>query len=446
MQINNKDKAESLAAVIISVFILSIALLWIMNIVTFSKDTAIDYENEMFKHIIQSNSETLVKKMNYEGLESDETFYIYKDNANNEFLIMTWSTNSGSRYIDVLWNRIDDLDEGIWRTFKREFVHKSDILKHRIDPPEVPNIIFHYDAQNIDWDQNSTLNDWDSITIWQDVANNNDAIWDWVWNSPTLSINEINWHPWVKFDWSNDLLEIDKNLHINNDEICTTDLLFNQKSFTMVVKTWDDVITEQAIYEQGWVATGYNFMIRNGDLYAGIHNRTLNGTNYSCYYDRTQDRDYNHKVKSVSLWEALPNTVYYVTVVQDSNNFDRDGNPVDNLNKLQIFLNWELVLETDHVDPQPEHDIWGLWGINENNVEPWASSSFRSDWSHHATINCSKCNLFEWTIWEFISWNHALTKAEVRWIHNYLLEKWLHWKQNVNYSIINTNISKYNSN
>jgi hypothetical protein len=89
LQINNKKKAESLAAVIISVFILSVALLGIMNIVTFSKDTAIDYENEMFKHIIQSNSDTLVKKINYEELESDETFYIYKDTVNKEFKVMT---------------------------------------------------------------------------------------------------------------------------------------------------------------------------------------------------------------------------------------------------------------------------------------------------------------------------------------------------------------------
>jgi hypothetical protein len=49
-------------------------------------------------------------------------------------------------------------------------------LKHRIDPPEIPNIIFHYDAKNIDGDQNSTLNDGDSISTWKDVANNNDAV------------------------------------------------------------------------------------------------------------------------------------------------------------------------------------------------------------------------------------------------------------------------------
>lgn len=436
MQINHQKNAESLAAVIVSVFILSIALLWIMNIVSFSKDTAIDYETEMFKHIIKSNSDTLVKKFEYENLWNNEDFYIYKDVTNLEFKVMTWSTNSWSKYIDELWNRVDDLSQWLWKTYKREFTHKSDILKHRIDPPEIPNIIFHYDAQNINENQNDGLNDWDNISTWKDSANSNDAIGSGFWNSPILLINEINWHPWVKFDWINDVLEIPKNISINNDNVCTTDLVFKQKSFTMVIKTGNDVNSQQAIYEQWWLATWYNFMINNWDIYAWIHNKATVPW-YSCFYDNSQVWDSWHKFKSVNLWEALPNTVYYVTVVQDSNNFDVNDDPVDNLNKLQIFLNGELVSETNHVDPQPEHDIWWLWWIVDNNVQPW---------SPYNTISCSNCNYFSGTIWEFISWNHALTKAEVRGIHNYLLEKWLGGKQSVNYSVIDTSINKYNSN
>jgi hypothetical protein len=60
-----------------------------MNIVSFSKDTAIDYETEMFKHIIKSNSEALIKAFDYDNLESDETFYIYKDDVNLQYRIMT---------------------------------------------------------------------------------------------------------------------------------------------------------------------------------------------------------------------------------------------------------------------------------------------------------------------------------------------------------------------
>jgi hypothetical protein len=73
-----------------------------MNIVSFSKDTAIDYETEMFKHIIKSNSESLIRAFDYDNLENDETFYIYKDEVNQQYRIMTGSTNSGSKYIDNL--------------------------------------------------------------------------------------------------------------------------------------------------------------------------------------------------------------------------------------------------------------------------------------------------------------------------------------------------------
>jgi hypothetical protein len=106
------------------------------------------------------------------------------------------------------------------------------------------------------------------------------------------------------------------------------------------------------------------------------------------------------------------------------------------MNKLQIFLNGSLVSETDHVDPQPEHHKIWIWAVNEYTVYPW----------NNATENCSECSYFKWWIWEFMSWNYALSKAEVRWIHNYLLERWLGWKQSVEYSVINTDIDKYISN
>ena len=420
-----------MAAVIISVFILSIALLWIMNIVTFSKDTAIDYENEMFKHIIQSNSDTLVKKVSYDDLENDETFYIYKDTINKEFKVMTWTTNSWSKYIDVLWNRIDNLDEGIWRTFKREFIHKSDILKHRIDPPEIPNLIFHFDAQNPYWDNTSPVNG-ANLSTWVDLANwynAEDISWKWI---PNIRDNVINWHPWIEFNGSNDIYSLPYNADINNDNNGVYDKLYNQKSFSLVFKTSDDITTEQAIYEQGWVGTGYNFMIYNWNLYAWIHNLATNISEWDSW----------HKFKSVNLWGIIQNKVYYVTIVQDSNNFDIDGNSIDNLNKLQIFLNGELVSETDHVSPQWEHHYAGLWWVNEWNVKPWDQGIIRSSNWYCDT----QCLFFKGYIWEFTSWNHALTKSEVRGVHNYLLEKWLDWKQSVNYSVIETNISKYNSN
>jgi hypothetical protein len=352
---------------------------------------------------------------------------------------MTWTTNSWSKYIDVLWNRIDNLEDGLWKTYKREFVHKSDILKHRIDPPEIPNIVFHFDAQN-PYGDNTNPSNWTNIPIWTDLANGYNAVqvtWKsrsitpWLW-TPNIEDNIINGHPWMSFNGSNDIYQLPLNADISNDDNWSYDKVYNQKSFSLVLKTSSNVSSEQVIYEQWWVATWYNFMIRNWDLYAWIHNIASGFWSWDSW----------HTFKSVNLGEILPNTVYYVTVVQDSNNYDKDWDPIDNLNKLQIFLNGILVSEAEHVNPQWEHHIAWIWGVNEWNVRPWNAWVIRQ-----STWYCdNQCLFFEWYIWEFASWNHALTKAEVRWIHNYLLEKWLHWKQNVNYSVIETNISKYNSN
>jgi hypothetical protein len=64
--------------------------------------------------------------------------------------------------------------------------------------------------------------------------------------------------------------------------------------------------------------------------------------------------DSGHKFKSVLLDSALPETVYYITIVQDSTH-NINGVLKDDMNKLQIFLNGALVSEINHVDPQPEH-------------------------------------------------------------------------------------------
>lgn len=439
MQINHKKKAESLAAVIIAVFILSIALLWIMNVVSFSRDTAIDYETEMFKHIITSNSDALIKNFEFDNLTNNETFYLYKDVENLEFKILTWSTNSGSQYIDILWNRIEDLDASLWNIYKREFIHQSDILKHSLDPSEVPNLVFHFDAQNPYWN-NTHPSDGTNISTWIDLANwynaesvtwNSQSIQSWL-STPNIRENIINGFPWIEFNGINNIYQLPLNADISNDDNWVYDKVYTQKSFSLVFQTSDDVISEQVIYEQGWVSTGYNFMIDDGNLFAWIHNIA----NWFAEWDNW------HTFKSVSLWEALPNTTYYVTVVQDSNNFDENGDIVDELNKLQIFLNWEIVSETDHVDPQWEHHIAWIWWVNEWNVHAWNGNVIRrSSWYCD-----NQCLFFKWYIWEFTSWNHALTPAEVRGMHNYLLEKWLGGKESINYSIINTKVAKYNSN
>ena len=418
---NHEKKAESLAAVIISVFILSIALLWIMNIVSFSRDTAINYEWEILKHILISNSEILVKKVDSDNLKNDEVFYINKNSDNLEFEVLTWSTNSGSKYIDVLGNRIENLNNAIGKTYIREFTHKTDILKHAINPDEIPNIVFHIDAQNIDEEYNSTLSDGDNISLWKDLSwNNLNAYSENSVLQPTLNNTSFHGKPIVTF-WDNKALTIDDDSLINNDWDNSIQTTYNQKSFAIVFSTWDNVEDFQTIYEQGWTSKWYNLVIDDFNIYAWAWN--------------TDEWDSWNHYKSVSLGEAAINTTYYITIVHDSVNQDIS----DDSTSLKFYLNDELVSDQKYIDKQYEHSdgIW-IWAVNWDSVRISDHSQINQTWYSGYFQN--------WWIAELIFWNHALTQAEIIGLHNYLSAKWWEAKYSVNYSIIDTYIDKYYSN
>lgn len=436
-------KAESLIWIVIWMFILWFTLMWIISILTFNKDISWNYEEEIYKYIIKSNWDNLIKKIDTSGVNYDENFYIYKDTVNKEFKIFTWTTNQNYSYTNYLWNLVNPV-ENIWKTYKRVYNNEIDVLKHSLNPEEIPNLIMKFDAINIDWTNNSTYTDWQSITTWNELINNFDATQITPTKKPTYDEDAINWKPWVVYDWW-DILKINNNILINTDDpedhsnCWVWQNVFNEKSFAIVFKTWMNVTLDQAIYEQWWEATWYNFMIHNWDIYAWIHNKATVAEPYYCFDYTNQERDLSHRYKSVNLWEAIPDTVYFIMIVQDSSNFDTSLNEIDAQNKLQIYMNWILVDETDHVDPQPEHwKIW-LWGINEYNVKPRDTNPSTN------TITCTECNYFNWTIWEFISWNHALSENEVRWIQNYFNEKWLGWYWNIFYNVIGNETRKYNN-
>lgn len=482
-------KADSIAWIIIAVFILSFAMLWIVNVLDYNKDMTYNYEKETDLYVLKSNSDNILKRLDISELWQDEIFYIRKDNVNNEFLILTWSTNEHYKYVDKNWNNIFEWlnivdytdvnwniiipEKYIWKTFIREFQKKIDILRHDIKPPEIRNLVFHFDANNIDWNYNQWINNWDTVSVWRNIANNwvPDAVhsnnitlksplnkpsyWH---NLPTINEIWINNLPMVEFNWIDQMFAMDWHELINNDWDNFANKVFMEKSFAIVFKTWFDITSTQIIYEQWWVWVWYNFMIENWDVRAWIHNISNDPCNTLwCWWSSSQSNknyfywDNWHKYKSVNLWEVLPNTVYFVMVVQDSTHINRTSRPIiedikdrrfiHENNRLKIFLNWVLVDETDHVSPQPEHAYWWIW-----NVFMWNVSTY--DWQRWVDPVINDVTwwdraFFEWWIWELISRNHALSDNEVRWVQNYFEQKWLWWRQTVRYDIVNTNIEEF---
>ena len=427
-KIKNK-KADSLVGIVIWIFILSFILIWMISVLWYSKDISFNYENKIERNLLETNSKNIISRLDTSILDKQEEFYILKDTTNKEFHIMTWSINEKYAYIDRLWNFTNSWAE--WKIFERRYFNRLDILRHVIYPPEIDNLVFHFDANNVDWDWDKTNepNDWDEVDNWKDLSGNNlDAIW--YDDAQIIGTNEkpiykkdwINNKPIIIFEWDK-AFAIENNWLINDDWDDDTNILYTEKSLAIVLRTGEDIDNPQTIYEEWWGRRWYSFVVHNNHIYAGIWNN--------------QEWDDDHKYKNVDLWEVLPETVYFITVVQDSTHIDENSEYIDSQNKLQIYLNGYLVSEQEHVDPQIEHPnyIW-LGAINDDTVRASDNSSVnwfdQYDFSEH----------FDWGIWEFIARNHALTKEEVIWVQNYFVDKWLGWVESVRYNLIDTEIEQ----
>lgn len=115
-------KAESFAGIIIWVFILSIALLWIANVVSFSQESLYEIRTEMDILWLKQSANKIVEYIDSRDIVEWETFYMYKNISLSEYEIFTWSTNETYKYVDAGWNWIDDIASFSWVVYSREFV------------------------------------------------------------------------------------------------------------------------------------------------------------------------------------------------------------------------------------------------------------------------------------------------------------------------------------
>jgi hypothetical protein len=319
----------------------------------------------------------------------------------------SWWTDISGTYINTAWKTMDNFEvtypvnsiidwkyklvfsisDTSWKTWTKEQLFSV----WEITPNNIANIIFHYDAQDTDWDyilNNEWNNDWDPIWTLTDKINGYNATQGTAWQIPTFESNSIYSYGSISFTWS-------QIYWINNQWIINTNANFPEKSFASVFKTWPDVNTFQTIYEQGWAVRWYSFIIHNWHVWAWVWNVT--------------EWDTWHQYKSVDMWPALPNTVYFAMIVQDSQS------TLYWENTLKIYLNGNLASMQDHVEQQYNHP-WGIamWWIINDTVRA----------SDNLPINITEWYYFNWNIWELISWNHSLDQAEINWLQEYFSNKW----------------------
>lgn len=251
------------------------------------------------------------------------------------------------------------------------------------------NKVLHLDAQNVDGSGNDTLTDGDVADDWSADAN------EWKEQSSVsgdgtrISGNVST----IDFDGLDTADGVDINTSgftvANN---ARTNLLpQDEYSISTVFKTGADVSTTQTIYEQGGGTRGYGIFIFDGDIYGGVWN------NASGEWTSTD------KYKFVNLGAAQANTVYNVTIVQDSE--------TDSVGTLTGFLNGKQVAQETEVGVQRAHS--GRIGIGQ--VDNGARLPDGS--------NAGK-TLFQGQIGEIIIWDDALSSTDIDNLTTYSESRW----------------------
>lgn len=128
----NTQNAESFAWIIVWVFILSFVILGIANVLTYSISLTWQYEEANDILILKQNLINAVKKTNTDMLQENEIFYVHKNRASSEFEIIipkncidslpVWGDESICnyyRYIDTLWNTIEDISSFNWDIYSQ---------------------------------------------------------------------------------------------------------------------------------------------------------------------------------------------------------------------------------------------------------------------------------------------------------------------------------------
>ena len=110
-------QAESFAGIIIWVFILSITLVWISNIVWYTHQTLSEYWIKQDIQTLERNTYKILQKLDTSSINVGEEFYIFRDT--NNYNTQTGSSNANSAYINSLWEQVADIANYQWRVYSR---------------------------------------------------------------------------------------------------------------------------------------------------------------------------------------------------------------------------------------------------------------------------------------------------------------------------------------
>lgn len=250
---------------------------------------------------------------------------------------------------------------------------------------DISNIVFHFDAQDLDGDGTANSaevappSDNSSVTLWGDLSTNNfdfttgtAAIFD------SLGFGERGA---VEYDGVDNELQKGAETAINNS-------IFSQKAFALTFRTGNNISGFQVIYEQASGARGYNFTIVDGTLYAHAYSRgdaNWGGSNAV-----------RHRV--IDLGTILINETYILIAYHNSNEWAAQINN----GFLESFEN--------AADMPAVSENVALGGNSGNTRHPISLANENGN--------------FDGLIAEFASWNTTLNGGQRASLYNYFDDKW----------------------
>lgn len=415
MKLNNK--AESFASIIVSIAILWIVMLWVMSIINFNRWELAYYENDINIKLLTENSKEILKNLDTSIIEEDENFYIYKNNTTNKYELIRWQENNNYKYIDRYWNQTNPNDK-TKKIYERVLTKKSPIISYTTFPNNLKNNILWLDAKNINSNNNLWILNNSTINNWYNLSHNyNNYL---AQNFPYNNLWAKFLDDYLVFSWTEKYLINNDNLITWNNSCLVAPKPFEEKTFSFVFQTSDDIISKWIILEQWNENIWYSFYILNGKFFADIYNNTSN----SKYWCSSVEQIYFPSMSRISLEleNLVADSMYFITIIHDASSKDNNWEYIDSENTFKLYQNWKLIKQQNWIKAQVEHEWLAIW---------W--SSYSTEWN------------FKWKIAEILSWNYALTQNELQVINNYLYDKWVNNNlENSNKNNIEITIKKYN--
>ncbi len=252
------------------------------------------------------------------------------------------------------------------------------------------------------------LNDGNVVSTWNnDGGNTNNAIQNSNSARPTFqndAASLLNDHPVIRFDGSNDFLEIPDNTDLNLAAA-------SARTFFMTFRTGNNVNSRQVLFEEGGTIRGLNIYIFNGRIYVGGWNVNNDGAGAPWNF------------ASVNTGIAA-NTAYNLSVVYQGNN--------NVTGTIEVYLDGNNVGTINNVGRLYAHS--GDIGIGAKNQDTF----------YETGTSGGNGQYFGGDIAEFIIYNFSLNSTMRLIVENYLSAKYdIAQGTNDNYTMDNSGNGDY---